>query len=246
MSIDTKHIKKQFEKSMKEYDKNATVQDLMASKMIIELVKTVNTFENVLELGSGTGLLTKRVVNNLKFKNYYANDIVPKSKNYIEKLIPNVNFLCGNALKIKAPKKMDLIISNAMFQWFDNLDKALEILKLAMHQDSILAFSTFSPDNFKEITELTGLTLKYKTEDEIKDILEKQGFEILYCESFYEEMKFNNPLELLAHMKHTGVNSLSEKIWTVKKVKEFCDKFAKKYPKTILSYYPIIVIAKKK
>ena len=65
MSIDTKHIKKQFEKSMKEYDKNATVQDLMASKMIIELVKTVNTFENVLELGSGTGLLTKRVFNNL-------------------------------------------------------------------------------------------------------------------------------------------------------------------------------------
>ena len=45
-------------------------------------------------------------------------------------------------------------------------------------------------------------------------------------------------------MKNTGVNSLSEKVWTVKKVKEFCDKFSKKYPEAKLTYSPIIVIAK--
>ena len=88
---------------------------------------------------------------------------------------------------------------------------------------------TKNNDNFKEIKELTGLTLKYKSEDEIREILNRQGFEILYCESFYEEMKFNTPLELLAHMKNTGVNSLSEETWTVKKIKDFCDKFNKKY-----------------
>ena len=98
----------------------------------------------------------------------------------------------------------------------------------------------------KEIKELTGLTLKYKSEDEIKEILTKHGFEILYCESFYEEMKFNTPLELLAHMKNTGVNSLSEETWTVKKIKDFCDKFNKKYPQTKLTYSPLIIICKTK
>lgn len=246
MQIDNKLIKKHFEKSMDKYDKNATVQDLMAAKMIIELCKISDNYENILELGAGTGLLTKKIVNNITFKNYFANDLVEKSKAYIQKIIPKVNFLCGNALKIKPAKKMDLIISNAMFQWFENLDKAIAIIKLSLNKNEILAFSTFSPDNFKEITELTGLTLKYKTQSEIEEILQNHGFDVLYSETFYEEIKFKNPLELLAHMKNTGVNSLSDKTWTVKKVKDFCDKFSKKYPETKLTYSPIIIIARAK
>lgn len=243
MQIDNKHIKKQFEKSMNKYDKNATVQDLMASKMVVELSKISTNFDNILELGSGTGLFTKRLVKNINFKNYYANDLVDKSKICIQKIIPNSNFLCGNALKIKTGKKMDLIVSNAMFQWFENLEKAIDTIKLQLNKNGILAFSTFSPENFKEITDITGLTLKYKTPEDIKEILSK-NFEILYCESFYEQMSFKTPLELLAHMKNTGVNSLSEKPWTVKKVKEFCDKYSAKYPNTTLTYCPIIIIAR--
>lgn len=246
MPTDYKHIKKQFEKSMNDYDKNATVQDLMASKMIIELNKISNNFDTILELGAGTGLLTKRIAKNIKFSNYYANDLIEKSKHYIQKVIPDAMFFAGNALKIKTPRKADLIISNAMFQWFENLEKSIEILKLSLDKNGIIAFSTFTPDNFKEIKELTGLTLKYKSEDEIKEILNRQGFDILYCESFYEEIKFNTPLELLAHMKNTGVNSLAEETWTVKKIKDFCDKFNKKYPQTKLTYSPIIVICRGK
>ncbi len=245
MPTDNKYVKKQFEKSMKDYDKNATVQDLMASKLVIELLKIGNEFENILELGSGTGLLSKRIAKDLKFKHFYANDLVDKSKSYVQKFIPHASFLAGNALKIKPPRKVELVISNAMFQWFDNLDKAFEILRLSMTTGAVLAFTTFSPANFKEITEITGLTLKYKSKKEIEEILASHGFEVLYSEDFYEVMKFNTPLELLAHMKNTGVNSLSEKTWTVKKVKDFCDKFSKKYPTPTLTYSPIIIIAKK-
>lgn len=245
MPTDFKHIKKQFEKSMNDYNKNATVQDLMASKMIIELVKVSDNFETILELGSGTGLLTKRLAKHIKFSKFYANDLIEKSKFYIQKIVPSAVFLTGNALKIKPPKKADLIISNAMFQWFDNLEKAIEIVKNSLNKDGILAFSTFTPSNFKEITDVTGLSLQYKSESEIKEILTRQGFEILYCESFYEELNFKTPLELLAHMKKTGVNSLSESTWTVKKIKDFCENFSKKYPQTKLTYSPLIVICKK-
>lgn len=245
MQIDNKHIKKQFEKSMQDYDQNATVQILMALKMVFELTKISNTFENVLELGSGTGILTKRLASELDFKNYFANDLVEKSKNYVQNFIPQATFYCGNALKIKPSKKVDLIISNAMFQWFPSLEKAIQTISSNLKTDGILAFSTFSPDNFKEITDLTGLSLQYKTKEELEQILKNEGFEILYSEQFFEELKFKTPLELLAHMKKTGVNSLSEKTWTITKVKDFCDKYSKKYPKTKLTYSPIIVIAQK-
>ncbi len=244
MPIDIKNIKKQFEKSMNDYDKNAVVQDMMASKLVIELEKVSSCFDNIFELGSGTGLLTKRLVKSIKSKNYYANDLVEKSKLYVQKYVPNVQFIAGNALKVKPGKKMDLIVSNAMFQWFENFGKAVDILKAGLNSGGILAFSTFSPMNFKEITSLTGLSLKYKSQDELVEILKISGFEILYCETFYEEISFKTPLELLAHMKHTGVNSLSEKTWTVKKVKEFCDKYLKQYPSAKLTYSPIIIIAR--
>lgn len=245
MQIDNKHIKKQFEKSMQDYDQNATVQILMALKMVFELTKISNTFENVLELGSGTGILTKRLASELDFKNYFANDLVEKSKNYVQNFIPQATFYCGNALKIKPSKKVDLIISNAMFQWFSSFEKAIQTIKSNLKSNGLLAFSTFSPDNFREITDLTGLSLQYKTKEELEQILKNEGFEILYSEQFFEELKFKTPLELLAHMKKTGVNSLSEKTWTITKVKDFCDKYSKKYPKTKLTYSPIIVIAQK-
>ena len=245
MPTDNKHIKKQFEKSMKIYDKNASVQNMMASKMLIELEKIGKNYDNILELGSGTGLLTSKIASNLIFKNFYANDLIEKSKLFVQKFIPDAIFLCGNALKIKPGRKMDLIISNAMFQWFDNLEKALQIIKLSLDKNGILAFSTFAPENFCQIREITGLTLKYKSKNEIENILKNTGFEVLYSEEFFEELKFNTPLELLAHMKNTGVNSLSDATWTVKKVKDFCDKFSKKYPLTCLTYAPVIIIARK-
>ncbi|MCM1338857.1 MAG: malonyl-ACP O-methyltransferase BioC [Muribaculaceae bacterium] len=246
MPIDIKNIKKQFEKSMSNYDNNAIVQNFMASKLVIELGKISTVFDNIFELGSGTGLLTKQIASSIEFKEYYANDLVEKSKVYVQKIVPNIHFVCGNALKVKAGRKFELLVSNAMFQWFENFEKAVEILKYNLKPGGVLAFSTFAPSNFKEITELTGLSLQYKTQDELTAALKNAGFEILYAETFYEEVCFKTPLELLAHMKHTGVNSLTERVWTVKNVKEFCDKYSKKYPKTKLTYSPIIIIARLK
>ena len=246
MQTDYKTIKKQFEKSMREYDKNAIVQAVAADKMLAKLSEISKDFDNILELGAGSGLLTKRIEKTLKFKDFYANDLVEKSKNYVLKYIPSALFLCGNALKIKLPQKADLVISNAMFQWLDNLEQGVNVISDYMTQDGILAFSTFAPDNFKQIREITGLTLNYKSLEEVENVLKNSGFEILYSVNFRQDLKFNSALEVLAHMKKTGVNSLSEKVWDIKKIKDFCDKYAQKYPSVTLTYSPIIVIAKRK
>jgi malonyl-ACP O-methyltransferase BioC len=214
--------------------------------MIIELTKISRSFDNILELGSGTGLLTRKIAKNIIFKEFYANDLVEKSQFYVKKYIPDSNFLYGNALKIKSSRKMDLIISNAMFQWFGDLEKGIDVISGYLANDGILAFSTFTPENFRQVREITGLALNYKTKEEIETILNKLGFEILFCKNYDREMKFNNALEILAHMKKTGVNSLSEKTWSMKKIKDFCEKYAQIYPDYTLTYSPLIVIAKRK
>lgn len=228
---------------MDKYDENAFVQRITAEKLVSSLSQ--KKFDKILEIGCGTGILTKQIEQNLVFQKYFANDIVEKSKNYIDGIISKNTFVCGNAQKIKLPYKVDLIISNAVFQWFENLDKVLEYYSSLLKIDGIIAFSTFSPENFLEIREVTGLTLNYKNIDELKEIVEK-NFEIIHIEKFNYKMNFSTPLQILAHMKNTGVNSLTEKHWGIKNVKEFCDKYREKFPELSLTYAPIIVVAKKK
>ena len=181
----------------------------------------------------------------IKYKNFYANDLIEKTEKYIRKIVPNCQFYFGNALNIKPVKKMDLIISNALFQWFENLEKAEQTYRSILNKDGILAFSSFLPDNFKEISQLTGLSLKYKSLSEISTIFSK-NYKILHTEEIKKVLKFSNPLEILVHMKNTGVNSLSEKNWTIKDVKNFCDKYKEKYQNFELTYSGMIVICKKK
>lgn len=243
MQINPKLIKNQFQKSIDTYNENAIAQKLMAEKLVTEIVKIKCEFDNILELGCGSGLLTKEISKTIKFNNYFANDLVEKSKSYVQKIIPDTIFYCGNAQKINPAQKMDLIISNAMFQWFKTINT--NNYKKMLNHGGILAFTSFSPENYREIRELTGLSLDYKTIDELQQIFEKD-FEIIHKEEFTYVMKFSTPLELLAHMKNTGVNSLTTQHWTFKEVKNFCDNYSQKFPEITLTYAPIIFICKKK
>lgn len=241
--MNPKLIKKQFEKSFETYDDNAVVQRVLAERMVSKISETGKIFENVLELGSGTGLLTKELVKHIEIKNYCANDLVKKSEDCIKNIFPDARFYFGNALKIKPVQKFDLIVSNAVFQWFENFENVCKNFKPMLKKDGLFAFTTFLPDNYREIADLTGLSLNYKTKDEIISTCEKY-FEILYAEEYKQTLTFLTPLELLAHMKNTGVNSLTSKHWTIKEVKDFCDKYSAKYPNNTLTYSAVIVIAK--
>ncbi len=242
MQVNPKTVKKQFEKNMDKYDSNAFVQLELAKKLIDELSVYRTDFDRVLEQGCGTGILSRLIKEKISYRQYFANDIVEKSKNYLDKILPEYTFICGNAQKIKPPVKADLIISNAMFQWFTSPEKSFEHFKGILEKNGVLAFTTFTPENFCEIRRITGLSLDYKTKADITAALEKD-YQILHIEEYRRVLNFNNPLELLAHMKNTGVNSLSAKKLSFKEVKDFCDKYLELYPDIRLTYAALIVIA---
>lgn len=243
MQTDPETIKKHFQKSIDKYISNAVVQEMTAERLVSKI--RGENFESILEIGAGAGLLTKKLAQNCTFNQYLANDLVEESEHYVKKYIPTSKFISGDFESIKFNEKFNMIASNAVFQWFENSEDIFNKCSKLLNPNGLLAFSTFSPENFTEFKEITGLSLKYKTPEEITTLLEPR-FKIVDQEAFDYTMKFETPLEILVHMKNTGVNSIAKRKWNIKDIKNFCKNYKQRFPDCTLTYSPIIVIAKLK
>lgn len=237
-------IQKRFAKHLETYNENAKVQKKMAQKLITLLNK--KEFENILEIGCGTGLLTELVNQNITFSNYKANDIVEDCNSFINEINPNIDFVASDIEEFikTSDEKYDLIISNAAFQWVDNLENFIEKLTQKLRPNGVLLFSTFGKENFREIFFISGKTLPYYSAGEIETMLSEYNPTI---EQEIHILAFKTPRDILKHFKLTGVNSLEATSWT----KSDMSKFEKEYNSLCfhaptLTYNPIYVRILKK
>ena len=131
-----------------------------------------------------------------------------------------------------------MIISNAVFQWVEDLPLFIEGLKKCLNPNGILLFSTFGTDNLLEISKLTGEGLKYIAIQELKSLLHPQ--------EIYEDkisLNFDTPKDVLKHLKYTGVNAISNNHWTKSDLKNFENGYHKLCPNNItLTYNPIYIL----
>lgn len=233
--IDKALVKKRFSRNLKTYKDNSVVQCKMADRLV-GMIRFQP--KKILELGCGSGLLTEKLVREFSAKDYCAIDIVEECRNYIGKISPDIRFYHSDIETYEFQEKYDLIISNAVFQWIDNLPKFIEKLKNCLTPKGVLLFSTFGTDNLFEISKLTGAGLKYKTVQELNSLLKPQ-------EIFEDriELEFDTPKDVLKHLKYTGVNAISNNHWTKSDLKEFENGYKTLCPKGIkLTYNPIYVM----
>lgn len=235
-------VKQQFSKNLTNYEENAVVQMIMAEKLVNLLPK--KEYKNILEIGCGTGFLTKLLNKNIKFDTYTTIDIVGECKDYIQSINPNIDFIKGDIEKTKLTKKYDLIISNAVFQWITDFKEFINTLNTSLNDNGILAYTTFGKENFIEIRKVGKVSLDYFSKLEIKELLSNYSIEHIEEETIIKN--FENIKNMLMHMKKTGVNSLSEKTWSIKEVNAFIKHYKELYNDNVsLTYNPIYVIAKK-
>ena len=212
-------IQSRFEKHLKDYDKNAKIQKIMAEKLIGFCKK--KKYKNILEVGCGTGFLTKEAVKNLEYENYTAIDIVAECEPYIKKFDDKICFIAEDIEKysdnIGGPFIPDLIISNASLQWCSDFEGEVNKLRRMLSKGGELIFTTFGKEHFREIFYILGKGLNYYSEVELKEMFE--GAEI--CSQEVHIMSFKTPKDVLKHLKLTGVNGIESKTWTRGDLKDF-------------------------
>ncbi len=236
--INKELLKKRFQKSLKTYNDNAVVQKILAKKLVDLLPE--KKFASILEIGCGSGILTKIINSKYKPKKYFLNDIVQDCENFIDEILSEKTFICGDIDEICINETFDLIISNAALQWSENLKNTLEKLSNMLNKGGILAFSIFAKDNFPEIKDVLNTSLDYQDPQIFSEL------KVFYLNP--EVLWFDNPKDVLKHLKLTGVNALKQEIWSKSKLKNFENIYKSKFEKNgkvSLTYKPICAIFEK-
>lgn len=231
-------IKERFKKSLNTYEENSIVQHQMAENLV-QMVAPIKKFNSILELGCGSGVLTKKIINKFEFDSYDAVDIVKDCEMYVKEISNDINFIDCDIEEFSTNQKYNLIISNATVQWVEKLPQFLEKIYSMLEDNGMLIFSTFGENNFKEIKQITGEGLCYYSIEELKDILQLYAPFSLKEEN--TQINFATPIDVIKHLKLTGVNSLTQAQWTKADLKKFETEYKKLSEKIKLTYHPIYI-----
>lgn len=107
----------------------------------------------ILELGCGTGRLTSELLEAFPDARLLAVDISPDMVAYAAQRAPRARFMVDDAENFvrTCNETFDLVISNAAFQWFQQMEQTLGYVKALLAADGLLAGSTFGEDTFTEL-----------------------------------------------------------------------------------------------
>jgi len=246
---DISRVHQRFSRGLSTYQDAAVVQRRMADMLCeaLEKATAVRQFGTVLDLGCGTGLLTERFASCCTWQSLYLYDLIDACQRFHEQRL-NAQFQKADINDYDNYPSPDLILSGATFQWIHDLDALFNRLHRVLKPGGLLAFSTFGPDNLKEMHAIQEAGLAYLSTTALAEKLSAAGFELLHLETTQEVLSFSSPREVLEHLKATGVTaSAKNSVWTKATLRSFEAEYAafltpdNRYP---LTYTPVYCIAR--
>ncbi|MCF2707741.1 malonyl-ACP O-methyltransferase BioC [Bacteroides pyogenes] len=264
--MDKSLIAERFGKAAATYPREANVQRRIAGKMIGLLQTHIpSPCPEVIEFGCGTGTYSRLLFDAFRPRRLFLNDLCPKMEACCGDLLKEhrVSFLPGDAETIPFPAGTSLITSCSALQWFESPEKFFERCNALLRSRGYFAFSTFGKENMREVRTLTGNGLPYRSLEELEKALSPR-FDIIHSEEEIIPLAFRGSIEVLYHLKQTGVNAPFQsnrgsiptgqegsgtRPWTRRDLHEFCERYDRLFRRdhsVSLTYHPIYIIAKKK
>ncbi|OUS06241.1 malonyl-[acyl-carrier protein] O-methyltransferase BioC [Rhodobacterales bacterium 52_120_T64] len=250
-------IQRNFHRGFSKYSESAYVQAQIASRLVDIFAKTANThrFDTALEIGCGTGFLTKQLFERFEVGHYTLNDLVPSSKTHITNLsnaeANSWGFVSGAIETVSLVDKFDLIASASAIQWVSDTPALLRNLANRLKPNGWLMLSSFTPQHFGELKALgtSAQEMSYFCAKEWEKLLPADLKPISISQGLLTA-KFCSPREMLVHLRNTGVNANSKNHWSRKNLIDFEQEYAKRFSdadgNVRLTYAPVYIIAQKK
>jgi len=215
--LDKKITRQHFEKAAKTYDAAAVLQREIAKRMGERLDYIKHQPKTVLDAGCGTGFITKDLLKRYPKSQIISLDLALnmtlKTKEQ-GSWFRKPRLVCADAEQIPLKDdSIDLIVSNLMIQWSNDLTKMFTGFHSVLAPNGLLLFSTFGPDTLKEMRESWSTvdnkphTSSFVDMHEIGDALLKSGFINPVTDMELITMTYSNVRQLMKDIKQIGASN---------------------------------------
>lgn len=246
---DQTRIQQSFQRGLATYHSAATCQASIAARLVEELAghNLSTPLAKVFEFGCGTGHLTNALCATFEIDQLTLNDLVPDCRGFVNEF--SQDFRPGPVESVALPDELSLICSASTIQWVDDVRGLLRHLANHLRSGGLLALSGFGTRQFHELRALgsTADAPSYLDASDWPHLL-PDGLELLTASQAPHTMWFDTALDVLKHLRATGVNGAASKKWTTRDLRAFEKQYAEKFgtPDGLpLTYDPVWVICRK-
>jgi malonyl-CoA O-methyltransferase len=210
-------IRRNFSRAANTYDRFADVQAEVAGRLAAMLPSSGNKIQ-IIELGCGTGKLTAQLREKYPSARITAVDFVHEMLRKASEWLSTdqVELICQDLEEFMAAarKEVDLIVSNATFQWIKDLDAVLADIRRSLKKEGLLLFSIFGPETLFELQQAFDAVLPGKVriaaaafkDRETIDRLAGRYFPRIEVEEMTIRREFPSFVALLGQIKKTGTS----------------------------------------
>ena len=181
-------VRLRFSAAAKTYDAHARVQNAVAAKLV-RLIPSSDSVARILEVGCGTGALTRHLLGHFPRATIDAMDISPKMIDSARRnfsAAPTIHWQVADARNFRGRKHYELIASNCALHWIDPLLEGLHNLARLLKPGGQLIFSVMLDGTLHELREARLRIAPEKQPvgrlprlQEVVDSLELSGYEVI-------------------------------------------------------------------
>jgi malonyl-CoA O-methyltransferase len=216
-SIDKNKVRQSFASAAETYDGLAALQRKVGLDLLADLTG-ICADQCIVDIGCGTGFLTRELLTNLSARKIIAVDIALSmmqiTKNKLAQY-EKIQYICADAefLPLQS-NSVEKIVSNLALQWCHNLTDVFDGFNQVLSQKGQLCFSTFGPTTLQELKQAwsdvdsyTHVNHFYSTE-QLLFFLKKAGFEDIHIQTKQYQSYYQTVMELMRELKGIGAHNV--------------------------------------
>ena len=207
-------IRNTFNNASSNYNDNAFLQNEIANRLAEKLKVISIKPQTIIDLGSGTGLLSNKTAEIFPNPNLICVDFAQQS------LLKNSQNLkvCANAYELPfASNSVDFIVSNLMMQWCPDLKALFNECFRVLKPEGLILFTTFGPDTLKELkrswsaVDNSAHVNDFIDMHDIGDQMLQSGFQSPIMEMENITLTYEKVLDLMHDLKSIGAQNVGSR-----------------------------------
>jgi malonyl-CoA O-methyltransferase len=214
------NIVRSFNEAAQNYQQVDQLQQTVADRLLERLDFIKLSPELILDLGSGPGTSSRKLASYYRGARIIETDLslsmLRQSRQESPRFLSRRQRICSDAEILGLDSgRFDLVFSNLMLQWCDNLDQVFKEASRVLRTNGLFVFSTFGPDtlmelrqSWQQVDEEVHVNAFIDMHD-IGDALIRIGMESPVMETEKLTLNYSRVHDLMRELKMIGAHNIN-------------------------------------